>query len=101
MSYLSTTMLSPVTGPSRPPNGPRPTKQPRRTEAHDVAGSTLTGMQPRVSLEALPDDVLLSVVGLVDVKDVIALRLVSSVGIRWGATAKRSMLYSLQNDLGQ
>ncbi|KZV70049.1 hypothetical protein PENSPDRAFT_685812 [Peniophora sp. CONT] len=70
-------MFSPVAGPSRIPDAPRPTKQPRRTEAHDVAGSTLAGMQPGPGLKALPDDVLLLIIGLIDVEDIIALRLSS------------------------
>lgn len=65
-------MFSPVAGPSRIPDVPRPTKQPRRTEA----GSTLAGMQPGPGLKALPDDVLLLIIGLIDVEDIIALRLV-------------------------
>lgn len=71
-------MLSPVAGPLRIPDGFRPAKQTRRTEAQDFAGSTLTGMQSGLCLQALSDDVLLSIIGLLDVRYIIALRLVSS-----------------------
>ncbi|VDB96482.1 unnamed protein product [Peniophora sp. CBMAI 1063] len=71
-------MFSPVAGPSRIPDTPRPTKQARRDIHHlDVAGSTLAGMQPGPGLKALPDDVLLLIIGLIDVEDIIALRLSS------------------------
>ena len=71
-------MFLPVAGPSRLPDAPPPSKYPRLTQEQDTDDDMMDeGMVGSAGLKALPDDILLLIIGLIDVEDIIALRLVS------------------------
>ena len=70
-------MFLPVAGPSRLPDAPPPSKHPRLTQEDEEMMDEVKGMGTGPGLKALPDDILLLIIGLIDVEDIIALRLVS------------------------